>query len=429
MANNVVILGFGPAAASAVEALRSQGCDANVDIVTSGPAFCESPVLTSYNAAGIVTREQGSIRTSALDDADTRIFPNEKITFIDVENQTVKAASGREWPYSVCLIATGASPVLSGESPLFECNPLMLRTFDDAERLCATLAAHPHAEVLVSGTSMVALKAVEACIRREARPVILGRSPHILKGSAHPCAASRMEGLLEDQGIEFLLGETAEEARVLEDGSVSVRFFHREKPRVFDAVLVAHGMSPNIDFIGSADISVDGGIVVDALMRTSAPHVYAAGDVAKVPCLLGGRKVAGLWLAARQQGKVAGANMARELCDEGRACTSDASAFAGGMEYHGFLPANTIKVGNALFAAAGMIPSAEDPFMVEEVETENEYLLKSYLVQQDGQALLCGFNLVAKTGMTGLFGKLTDSIGRMQAEITRNALQNAFGDF
>ena len=37
MANDVVILGFGPAAASAVEALRSQGCDANVDIITAGP--------------------------------------------------------------------------------------------------------------------------------------------------------------------------------------------------------------------------------------------------------------------------------------------------------------------------------------------------------------------------------------------------------
>ena len=425
MANDVVILGFGPAAASAVEALRSQGCDANVDIITAGPAFCESPVLTSYNAAGIVTREQGSIYASALDDANVRIFPNEEITSIDTESQTVKAASGREWSYSVCLIATGASPVLSGESPLFECNPLTLRTFADAERLSATLAARPHASIL---TSMVALKAAEACIRRGGRPTILGRSPHILKGSAHPRAASRMEALLEGQGIELLLGETAEKARVLEDGSTSVSFSHQEEPRVFDAVLVAHGMSPNIDFIENASIHADRGIVVDAFMRTSAPHVYAAGDVATVPCLLGGSKVAGLWLAARQQGKVAGANMARELRDEGRAYASDASAFAGSMEYHGFLPANTIKVGDALFAAAGMIPSAEDPFAIEEIETESEYLMKSYLVLQDGRALLCGFNLVAKADMTGLFGKLTDSIGRMQAEIARNALQGAFTD-
>lgn len=428
MANDVVILGFGPAAASAVEALRSQGCDANVDIITSGPAFCESPVLASYNAAGTVTREQGSICGSVLDDADVRIFPNEEITSIDTESQTVKSASGREWPYSVCLIATGASPVLSGESPLFECNPLTLRTFEDAERLSAVLAACPHAGVLLSGTSMVALKAAEVCIRRNARPTILGRSPHILKGSAHPRAASRMEALLEDQGIELLLGETAEKARVLEDGSVSVLLAHQEKQRVFDAVLVAHGMSPNIGFIENASIHADGGIIVDALMRTSAPHVYAAGDVATVPCLLGGSKVAGLWLAARQQGKVAGANMAKELRDEGGACVLRSSAFAGGMEYHGFLPANTIKVGDALFAAAGMIPSAEDPFAIEEIETENEYLLKSYLVQQDGQALLCGFNLVTKAGMTGLFGKLTDSIGRMQAEIARNALQGVFTD-
>lgn len=286
MANDVVILGFGPAAASAVEALRSQGCDANVDIITAGSAFCESPVLTSYNAAGIVTREQGSIYASALDDANVRIFPNEEITSIDTESQTVKAASGREWPYSVCLIATGASPVLSGESPLFECSPLTLRTFEDAERLSTVLAARPHASILISGTSMVALKAAEACIRRGGRPTILGRSPHILKGSAHPRAASRMEALLEDQGIELLLGETAEKARVLEDGSTSVSFSHQEEPKIFDAVLVAHGMSPNIDFIENANIHADRGIVVDAFMRTSVPHVYAAGDVAKYPACL-----------------------------------------------------------------------------------------------------------------------------------------------
>ncbi len=428
MANDVVILGFGPAAASAVEALRSQGCDANVDIITAGPASCESPVLTSYNAAGIVTREQGSIYAPVLDDANARIFPNEEIAFIDTEGQTVKAVSGREWSYSVCLIATGASPVLSGESPLFGCNPLTLRTFEDAGCLSAVLAARPHADVLISGTSMVALKAAEACVRRDGRPTVLGRSSHILKGSAHPRAASRMEAMLEEQGIELLLGETAEKACVLEDGSVTVSFSYQEKPRVFDAVLVAHGMSPNVGFVENTNMHVDRGIVVDAFMRTSAPHVYAAGDVATVPCLLGGSKVAGLWLAARQQGKVAGVNMAKELCGEGRACISDASAFVGGMEYHGFLPANTIKVGDALFAAAGMIPSAEDPFAIEEIETENEYLLKSYLAQQDGRALLCGFNLVAKAGMAGLFGKLTDSIGRMQAEIAHNALQGAFTD-
>lgn len=428
MANDVVILGFGPAAASAVEALRSQGCDANVDIITAGPDSCESPVLTSYNAAGIVTREQGSIYAPVLDDANARIFSNEEIAFIDTEGQTVKAVSGREWSYSVCLIATGASPVLSGESPLFGCNPLTLRTFEDAECLSAVLAARPHADVLISGTSMVALKAAEACVRRDGRPTVLGRSPHILKGSAHPRAASRMETMLEEQGIELLLGETAEKACVLEDGSVTVSFSHQEKPRVFDAVLVAHGMSPNVGFVENTNMHVDRGIVVDAFMRTSAPHVYAAGDVATAPCLLGGSKVAGLWLAARQQGKVAGVNMAKELCGEGRACISDASAFVGGTEYHGFLPANTIKVGDALFAAAGMIPSAEDPFAIEEIEAENEYLLKSYLVQQDGRALLCGFNLVAKAGMAGLFGKLTDSIGRMQAEIAHNALQGAFTD-
>lgn len=428
MANDVVILGFGPAAASAVEALRSQGCDANVDIITAGPASCESPVLTSYNAAGVVTREQGSIYAPVLDDANARIFPNEEIAFIDTEGQTVKAVSGREWSYSVCLIATGASPVLSGESPLFGCNPLTLRTFEDAGCLSAVLAARPHADVLISGTSMVALKAAEACVRRDGRPTVLGRSSHILKGSAHPRAASRMETMLEEQGIELLLGETAEKACVLEDGSVTVSFSHQEKPRVFDAVLVAHGMSPNVGFVENTNMHVDRGIVVDAFMRTSAPHVYAAGDVATVPCLLGGSKVAGLWLAARQQGKVAGVNMAKELCGEGRACISDASAFVGGTEYHGFLPANTIEVGDALFAAAGMIPSAEDPFAIEEIEAENEYLLKSYLVQQDGRALLCGFNLVAKAGMAGLFGKLTDSIGRMQAEIAHNALQGAFTD-
>jgi nitrite reductase (NADH) large subunit len=92
------------------------------------------------------------------------------------------------------------------------------------------------------------------------------------------------------------------------------------------------------------------GVLVDAMLRTGRPEIYAAGDVAEFK-----GNVYGSWPAALQQGKIAGANMA-----------------GGSQLYRGTVLANKLKVAGIDLAAVGEI-DAEGQYRSEVVETESVY--------------------------------------------------------
>jgi NAD(P)H-nitrite reductase large subunit len=74
---------------------------------------------------------------------------------------------------------------------------------------------------------------------------------------------------------------------------------------------VAIGVRPRLELAQSAGLKIERGILVDEYLRTSAPHIFAAGDVAQVIDPRSGRaSLEVLWSSAREQGRVAGINMA-----------------------------------------------------------------------------------------------------------------------
>ena len=417
----VVILGFGPAAMSAIDALRGAGYAGEIVIITDGEALPSSPVLTPYHAAGAIGRENCFLwHERDVEARDLTVVPHEAIAHLDAARRTITGGSGRTWRFSTCLIATGSTPRASSAGPLGACDPLTLRTIGDAEAFATALENAEDAHVLVSGTSMVALKAAETCLKRRAHVTMLGRSTHILRKAAHPSAAARMERLIADQGVDLALGRKVASAQRLDGGGLSVLLEGDGLPRTFSTALVAHGMTPNIGFIAEGSLEIDRGIVVDRLMQTSVPGIFAAGDVAQAPCLTGGSGIAGLWAEARAMGAAAGASMAAYL-----GCPIDDPE---DRAYPGFLPANTIRVGRALFASAGRIPEdaplgndAESEIFLEQTEASGAYTLKAY-EQRGSEPMLVGFNMVALADERGLFSPAVDAIGRIRAEIFRNAL-------
>jgi len=94
-------------------------------------------------------------------------------------------------------------------------------------------------------------------------------------------------------GVQELLGDPFVEGVALADG------------RRIDAdlVIVSTGIRPHVDWVKRSGIHCERGVLVDDRMQTSAPDVYAAGDVAQWR-----GQVVGLWTNAVEQGKVAGAN-------------------------------------------------------------------------------------------------------------------------
>lgn len=436
--DSVVILGFGAAAVNALFSLRESGYAGAVTVVNNTSGAPYSPVLTSYYAASLIPKEQCyPWSAQELSELDFTLVENADIVSLDTRAHRVLLADGSAIPYSKCLIATGANPVAPGFPPTAQYAPLSLRTMDDAERLKAILEDDSTCNVLICGTSMVALKALEACVLRGKRVTLLGRSSQILRGSAHPAIAQRCESLLEDLGVILRLNDTVTCADDSCKSGIDITFSSDGSKHHYDQVILAQGVAPNIGFANPDEIDVDRGIVVDGLMRTSCPDVYAAGDVAQALDLTTSEsKVIGLWANAVSQGKTAGRAIAASLCEETGpakqtgapgpfACATAGQARIPGpfarqsgtaRPYKGSIPCNTIHVASILFASAGSV--AEDEGVRMEIEERGSACkLSAYRSTGSGEEELVGFNLLASIDGPVPEDSLLNEAGLMHREI------------
>ena len=407
----VVVLGFGTAAVNAICALREGGYAGPLTVVTNAEPEPYSPVLTSYYAGGRIGKEQcfpwKDIDFSSL--IDDLLF-RQTLASVDFEVHEVEFVDGRRIGYSKLLVATGAHPVAPGFPGLEAYRPHVLRTMEDADRLREALVRKPHARVLVSGTSMVGLKVVEACLDRKADTTMLGRSPHILRASAHPVVAERFERLLTERGVTLRLSQVVEQVEGASDTSNLVVRFSNGDEEEFDEVVLAQGVKPNLEFMDSGSVEMEDGLVVDGFMRTSVPDVFAAGDVAQALDLSSGKKrVIGLWQNAVQQGRCAGAAMASELAGRApmRRCP-------------GSIPSNTIHVQDVLFASAGSVAESEGR-IIEAITSPQSASVFAY-ERKGSKDQLVGFNVLAVVSPDYRNESLVDDIGEYRRTILNSYL-------
>ncbi len=405
------MLGFGAAAVSAICSLRECGYDGPLTVVTNAGPEPYSPVLTSYYAGGRIGKEQcfpwKDVDFSDL--IDDLLFQQTPVS-VDFAAHEVELVDGRRVGYSKLLVATGAHPVSPGFPELGAYRPHALRTMEDADWLYEALVRKPHARVLVSGTSMVGLKVVEACLDRKADVTMLGRSQHVLRASAHPVVAERFEQLLEERGVTLRLSQAVEQVEDNSDASSRVVRFSNGDVEGFDEVVLAQGVKPNLEFIDSGSVEMGDGLVVDSFMRTSIPDVFAAGDVAQALDLSSGKKrIIGLWQNAVQQGRCAGATIAAELA--GRAPM---------RRYPGSIPSNTIHVQDVLFASAGSVAESEGR-IIETITSPQSTSVFAY-ERKGSKDQLVGFNVLAVVSPDFKNESLVDDIGTYRRAILNSYL-------
>ena len=406
----VVVLGFGTAAMSAIVEMRAAGFVGSIVVITDDDPMPYSPVLTSYYAGGRIGRN-ACFAWADLDPANLidELVANAIIASLDITSHEVELADGRRYPYAKLLIATGAHPVSPGFPKVEGYTPLVLRTMHDADRLRDALIAENCRSVLISGTSMVGLKVLEACLDRGVSATLLGRSPHILRESAHEFAAGRFEALLEERGVTLRLTQAVEHAAASGTHGCCIAFGNGEQ-ECFDEVVLAQGVVPNLDFTIPGALEIDRGVIVDQHMRTSDPDVFAAGDVAQALDLLSGEKrIIGLWQNAVQQGRCAGRAIADELA--GRVPT---------RVFPGFIPSNVIHVRDILFASAGTL--AEKPGRSIEVEESQGAIRILAHERRNGEKQLIGFNVLSVVSSESQLNGLEREIGTFRREVFNSFL-------
>jgi NADPH-dependent 2,4-dienoyl-CoA reductase/sulfur reductase-like enzyme len=154
------------------------------------------------------------------------------------------------------------------------------------------------------GASFIGLEAAAALRTRGLVTHVIAPESLPLETKLGPELGRFVQALHESHGVRFQLGRTVVafdgRALTLDDGAVLEA----------DLVVLGVGVSPRLDLASAAGLRVDGGVVVDARLATSAPGVFAAGDIAAYPDPVGGAPVrVEHWVVAERQGQIAAANM------------------------------------------------------------------------------------------------------------------------
>jgi NAD(P)H-nitrite reductase large subunit len=168
----------------------------------------------------------------------------------------------------------------------------------------------PATQPAVVGGGLIGIEAVEVMVAMGKRPRFFVREEWFW-----PIALDRRESRfitdrMRSHGVDVLLEHDIE--RFSADAAGNVEAIHTQAGRHdADVCVVAIGVVPNTGWLEGSDIerSADGGIVVDAALRTSAPGVYAAGDCAAVRWFDGRVRPEQLWYTARDQGRMVARSM------------------------------------------------------------------------------------------------------------------------
>ncbi len=228
---------------------------------------------------------------------------------LDLARRAVRLSDGRELAFDTLLLATGAAPV----APPFPGKDLdgvvCLDTLENTRDLLRRVAAGARNAVVVGG-GITAMELAEGLHERGLTVHYFLRKKTLWSALLNDAESKIVERRATAQGIQLHYDSEISEV-IGRDGRVaSVRTTKGECIEC-DIVGAAVGVRPNIALIRETSIEAERGILVDECLESSAPGVYAAGDVAQVYDQWSGeRRVDDLWSSAVAAGRAAGANMA-----------------------------------------------------------------------------------------------------------------------
>jgi nitrite reductase (NADH) large subunit len=232
----------------------------------------------------------------------------QRVVALEADAKQITLQDGKTCSFDRLLLATGASALVPDLPGWPGPGTFGLRTLADAQALAR--AAREGKNAVVIGAGRVGLKAGLALRQSGLEVTLVEQGPHVAPMQFDEVAGEILGRALEAAGIRLCLGQSV--AAVERDG-------HRaqgavlEDGRLLEAevIVAALGVRPNVELAQKAGLAINRGILVDRWLRTSAPEIYAAGDVAETTDLVTGQSlVSGLWTTAVEMGRVAGGNMA-----------------------------------------------------------------------------------------------------------------------
>jgi 3-phenylpropionate/trans-cinnamate dioxygenase ferredoxin reductase subunit len=334
---NIVIVGAGLAGAKAAETLRTEGFGGRIVLIGEERVRpYERPPLSKDYLRGDAGFDDAAVHDADFYGAhDIELRTSTSVTALHPVGSEVELGNGERIRYERLLLATGAAPrrlpIAGAELP----GVYTLRNVDDADAIRTAVTGGGPVVVIGAGWIGAEVAASSRQLGADVTMVDLVDVP--LERVLGPEVGAVYRDLHRDHGVTLRLGvgiesigggDQVEEVR-LGDGSVL--------PAA--AVVVGVGVAPRVDLAAAAGIQIDNGVRADSYLGTSAPQVYAAGDIANAwhPFYETWIRLEH-WSAALNQGPVAAKNMLGITTPYDKVPYFFSDQYDLGMEYRGWAP-------------------------------------------------------------------------------------------
>ncbi|HWK28527.1 MAG TPA: FAD-dependent oxidoreductase [Solirubrobacter sp.] len=329
-----VIVGAGLAGAKAAETLREEGFDGRIVLLgaeTERPY--ERPPLSKDYLRGETEGKPYVHDESFYADTQIELRTSTRVERIDPAAGAVSLAGGETLGFDRLLLTTGAEPrrlpLPGGELD----GVLYLRSVEDSDAIRRRIDAG--GRLVTIGAGWIGAEVAASARQRGCEVTILEAAALPLERVLGPELGAIYRDIHADHGVTFV-GEARVEAIEGDRQVNAVRLADGRRVEA-DFVAVGVGVAPRVELAQAAGLDVDNGILVDEHLRTSAPNVYAAGDIANAQHPFYGARVrVEHWANALNQGPVAARSMLGRQAAYERIPYFFSDQYEIGMEYSGY---------------------------------------------------------------------------------------------
>ena len=304
----MVVVGAGHVGGRAAQALREFGWAGPLLLLGSETHLpYERPPLSKSLLTGESQAGACALRQAADYEQDRITHRVCTVASIDPIMRRVTLADGETIDYEALLLATGG--VLRRLTiPGAQLDGVLgLRTLDDAAALASRLTAG--ARIVIIGGGFIGLEVAASARSRGCDVCIVEGAPRLLGRAVPASIGDAVLSLHRSRGVDVRIGVAPEAIQATPEGALEVLLADGSRVPA-DTVLVGIGIEPAVALARAAGLAVNRGVVVDARLETSAPGVFAAGDVAEFPSAVSGQPIRQeTWHNAETQARAAAHSM------------------------------------------------------------------------------------------------------------------------
>jgi len=344
----VVVVGAGIAGLAAVEGIRTVSPDTEVTLISKETHLPYYRLNLTRYLAGEISETELEIKShSWFEKNKVQLLSGTDVSKLNLEHKAMELNNGDEVPFDKLILTVGAHPFMPPFPGAYREGVTNLRTLSDVRSILTSDLTGKKCTCI--GGGLLGLETAGALAKRGIEVTLLEGYGWLLPRQLNKRAGQILAKHVESSGIKLFTKARTRE--ILGDERVKGILLEDESIIDTDFIIVATGIRSNSYLGRMAGLDVNKGIVVDNLLLTSHPDVFAAGDVAEHRGC-----VYGTWAPSQYQGGIAGMN-----------------AVGSNIEFGGIPQSNALKVLQVELFSIGKIEPEDGSYDTFEKETDSEF--------------------------------------------------------